>query len=32
VIATFEVAPKDLVGTVADQDRYFRAWLESRAR
>lgn len=32
LIGTFEAAPKGFVGTVADQDAYFEARLESRAR
>jgi hypothetical protein len=32
LVGTFEPAPKESVGTVDDQDAYFRTWLDSRRR
>lgn len=32
LVDTFEPAPKKSVGTVEDQDAYFRTWLDSRRR
>ena len=32
LVGTFEPAPKESVGTVDDQDAYYRRWLESRRR
>ena len=31
-VDTFESAPKEFVGSVEDQDAYFRTWLESRPK
>jgi hypothetical protein len=30
LVGTFEPAPRESVGAVADQDAYFRKWLETR--
>ena len=32
LVGTFDPAPKESVGTVEDQDEYFRRWLGSRRR
>jgi hypothetical protein len=32
LFGTFEPAPKESIGTVADQDAYFRNWLDARRR
>lgn len=32
LVGTFDPAPKETVGSVDDQDAYFRRWLESRRR
>lgn len=32
LMGTFGAAAKEHIGTVADQDAHFRAWLEARAR
>jgi hypothetical protein len=32
LVGTFEPAPKESVGTVADQEAYFTTWLEGRRR